>query len=80
LLLRKLAYFFFQIIVVLAKNTKRLVYELTLTNTELYIFQVTNKIFSKYRRTKKNHIRQGSIFTIEETHDIIAQDEINKQI
>jgi hypothetical protein len=48
---------FFQTIAVLAKNTKRLAYELTLANTELYILRVANKVFSKYRRTKKNHIR-----------------------
>jgi hypothetical protein len=47
---------FFQTIVILAKSIKCLVYELTLANTELYIFQVANKTFSKRRRTKKNHI------------------------
>jgi hypothetical protein len=71
---------FFQTIVVLAKSIKRLVYKLTLANTELYIFRVTNKVFSKYRRTKKNHICQGDILIIEEAYDIIAQDKINKQI
>jgi hypothetical protein len=48
---------FFQIIIILAKNIKRLVYELIFTNTKLYIFQVINKVLSKHRRTKKNHIR-----------------------
>jgi hypothetical protein len=71
---------FFQIIIILAKNTKRLAYELTLANTKLYILRVVNKTFSKYRRTKKNHIRQGDILIIKEAYDIIAQDEINKQI
>jgi hypothetical protein len=70
--------FLFQIIIILAKNIKYLVYELILTNTELYIFRVINKVFSKYRRTKKNRICQEGIFIIKEAYDIIAQDEINK--
>jgi hypothetical protein len=72
--------FFFQTIVVLAKNTERLAYELTLANTKLYILRVANKAFSKRRRTKKNHIRQGGILTIKNAYDIIAQNKINKQI
>jgi hypothetical protein len=71
---------FFQTIAVLAKGIERLAYELTLANTELYIFRVANKVFSKRRRTKKNHICQGGALIIEEAHDIIAQNEINKQI
>jgi hypothetical protein len=70
----------FQTIVILAKGTERLAHELILANTELYIFRAANKVFSKYRRAKKNRIRQGGILTIEEAYDIIAQDEVNKQI
>jgi hypothetical protein len=77
---RNLFILFFQTIVILAKNIKRLAYELTFANTKLYIFRVVNKAFSKYYRTKKNHICQESILIIKETYDIIAQDEINKQI
>jgi hypothetical protein len=69
---------FFQTIVILAKSIECLVHELTLTNTELYILRIANKVFSKRYRTKKNHIRQGSALIIEETYNIIAQDEINK--
>jgi hypothetical protein len=72
--------FLFQTIIVLAKNTKRLVYELILINTKLYIFRAINKVFSKYRRAKKNRIRQGDILIIEEVYNIIAQNKINKQI
>jgi hypothetical protein len=70
----------FQTIIILAKNIKRLAYKLTLTNTKLYIFQVTNKIFFKYRRIKKNHICQKNILIIKTAYDIITQDKINKQI
>jgi hypothetical protein len=70
----------FQTIIVLAKNIKRLVYELTFANTELYILRVANKVFSKRHKTKKIHICQGNILIIEKSYDIITQDEINKQI
>jgi hypothetical protein len=71
---------FFQTIAILAKDTKHLVYELTLANTELYIFQIANKVFSKCYRTKKNYIRQGGVFIIKEAYNIITQDKVNKQI
>jgi hypothetical protein len=72
LVIKETRLFFFQTIIILAKSIKRLVYELILANTELYILRVANKIFSKYRRTKKNRICQGGIFIIEKTYDIIA--------
>jgi hypothetical protein len=39
---------------------------------EIYILRKINKILSKYRKAKKNHIRQGGVFTIENTYDILA--------
>jgi hypothetical protein len=42
------------------------------------ILRKTNKVFSKYRRAKKNYIRQGGILTIKDTHDILVQEEVNK--
>jgi hypothetical protein len=47
---------------------------------KIQTFRNTNIILSKYRKTRKNRIRQGYILTIKDTHDIIAQDEINKQV
>jgi hypothetical protein len=70
----------FLTIALLAKNIKRLAYELILITTEIYILRKTNKIFSKYQKAKKNHIRQGGIFTIKNTYDILAQEEVDKQI
>ena len=64
----------------MAKGTERLAYKLTLVNTELRTLRAANKALSKRRRAKKNRIRQGGALTIEDTHDIIAQDEVNKQI
>jgi hypothetical protein len=40
----------------------------------------TNKVFSKYRRAKKNHICQGGVFIIEDAYNILAQEEVDKQI
>jgi hypothetical protein len=45
---------------------------------KIRILRNTNIVFSKYYRTKKNRIRQENTLIIEDTHDIIAQDEVNK--
>ena len=70
----------FETVASFAKSIERLAYELTLVNTELRTLRAANKALSKRRRAKKNRIRQGGALTIEDTHDIIAQDEVNKQI
>jgi len=57
-----------------------LAHEMTLMSTELRILRVVNKALSKRRRAKKNHIRQGGTLTIEDTHDILAQEEVDEQI
>jgi hypothetical protein len=71
---------FFSIVVLLAKGTERLTHELILITAEIYILHKANKVFSKYRRAKKNYICQEDIFTIEDTYDILAQKEVDKQI
>jgi hypothetical protein len=53
---------------------------LILITAEIRILCKTNKTFSKYRRAKKNRICQGGIFIIEDTYDILAQEEVDKQI
>jgi hypothetical protein len=62
----------FQIVIVLAKDIERLVYEITLLSTEVYIFRVANKTFSKYCRAKKTRVRQGSAFIIGDKQDILT--------
>jgi hypothetical protein len=49
-------------------------------SAELRILQAANEALSKRRRAKKNRIRQGGALTIEDAHDILAQEEVNKQI
>jgi len=53
---------------------------MTLISAKLRILRVANEALSKRRRAKKNRIRQGGVLTIEDTHDILAQEEVDKQI
>jgi hypothetical protein len=39
---------------------------------KIRILYKINKVFSKYRRAKKSHIRQGGILTIEDIYNILA--------
>ena len=70
----------FQTVASLAKGTERLAHELTLVNAELRTLRAANEALSKRRRAKKNRIRQGGALTVEDAHDIMAQDEVNEQI
>lgn len=38
---------------------------------EIYIFRITNEIFSKYYKVKKIQIRQKGIFIIKDTQDVL---------
>jgi hypothetical protein len=62
----------------LAKGIELLAYEVTLISAELRTLRTANEALSKRRRAKKNRIRQGGALTIEDVHDIIAQDEVNE--
>ena len=55
-------------------------YKVTLLIAEVYILYKANKALSKYQRAKKNYIRQGGILTIEDIYNILAQEEVDKQI
>jgi hypothetical protein len=70
----------FETVASLAKGTECLAYELTLANAEIRTLRAANEALSKRQRAKKNRIRQGGALTIEDTHDIIAQDEVDEQI
>jgi hypothetical protein len=52
----------------------------TLISAELRTLRAANEALSKRRRAKKNRIRQGGALTLEDTHDILAQEEVDKQI
>lgn len=42
--------------------------------------QATNKALNKRRKAKKARIHQGNALIIEDTQDIIAQKDVNKQV
>ena len=64
----------------LAKGTEILAHELTLALAENRTLRKANEALSKRRRAKKNRIRQGGALTVEDAHDILAQEEVDKQI
>jgi hypothetical protein len=64
----------------LAKGTEILAYENTLLTTEVRTLRKANEALSKRRRARKNLIRQGGVLTVEDTHDILAQEEVDEQI
>jgi hypothetical protein len=64
----------------LAKGIEILAHENTLLAAEVYTLRKANKALSKRCRARKNRIRQGGALTIEDAHDILAQEEVNKQI
>ncbi|EDN99224.1 hypothetical protein SS1G_14084 [Sclerotinia sclerotiorum 1980 UF-70] len=70
----------FEIILALAKGTKRLVYENTLLNAENHTLQKANEVLSKRRHAKKTQSHQGGVLTEQETTDILSQQEIDIQI
>jgi hypothetical protein len=61
----------FQIVIALAKGTKRLAYEITLLLAEVRIFRIANKTLSKRCKAKKTRVRQGSAFIIRDKQDIL---------
>jgi hypothetical protein len=64
----------------LAKGTERLAHEVTLLTAKNRTLRKANEALSKRRRAKKNRIRQGGVLTIEDAHDILAQEEVDAQI
>jgi hypothetical protein len=52
----------------------------TLLIAENRTLRVANKALSKRRRAKKTRVCQGGVLTIEDTQDIIAQKDIDKQV
>jgi hypothetical protein len=70
----------FSTVAALAKGTEILAHEMTLMSAELRTLRKANEALSKRRRAKKNRIRQGGVLTVEDAHDILAQEEVDEQI
>jgi hypothetical protein len=64
----------------LARGIEVLAHEVTLLSAKIYILRLANKALSKRRKAKKTYLRQGSIFPIRDTHDVLSQREVIKQI
>jgi uncharacterized protein YaiL (DUF2058 family) len=64
----------------LAKGTEILAHKNTLLAAEVRTLRKANEALSKRRRAKKNRIRKGGALTVEEAHDILAQEEVEEQI
>jgi hypothetical protein len=64
----------------LAKGTEILAHKNTLLAAEVRTLRKANEALSKRRRARKNRIRQGGTLTVEDAHDILAQEEVNEQI
>jgi hypothetical protein len=47
---------------------------------EVRTLRKANEALSKRCRARKNRIRQGGALTVEDAHDILAQEEVNEQI
>ncbi|KFY24886.1 hypothetical protein V493_04968 [Pseudogymnoascus sp. VKM F-4281 (FW-2241)] len=70
----------FATVAALAKGTEILAHQNTLLTAEVRTLRKANEALSKRRRAKKNRIRQGGALTIEDAHDILAQEEVDAQI
>ena len=70
----------FATVTALAKGTELLAYQVTLLTAETYTLHKANEALSKRRRAKKNCICQRGALTIEDAHDILAQEEVDEQI
>jgi hypothetical protein len=70
----------FNTTVLLARGIEVLAHEVILLSAKIHILRLTNKALSKYRKAKKTYLRQGSILLIGDTHDVLSQREVIKQI
>jgi hypothetical protein len=59
----------------LAKGTQALAYSVTLLSDEVRNLQKANQALAKRRRAKKSRVRLGEALSVQDAHDIIAQDE-----
>jgi hypothetical protein len=70
----------FAIVTTLAKGTEILAHKNTLLLAELRNLRKANEALTKRRRAKKTRIYQGRALTVEESHDIIAQKDVEEQV
>jgi hypothetical protein len=55
-------------------------HELVLLQAELKDIRAANEVLSKRRRAKKARLRQGGSLSFQEAEDLVAENEVDKQI
>ena len=55
-------------------------HKITLLSAKVRTLRVANEALSKRRRAKKTRVRQGGALIVEDTQDIIAQRDTDKQV
>lgn len=70
----------FQAVKHMAKGMEAMAHKMTLIKEENHNLRKANEALSKRRRAKKTRICQGGALTIDNTHDILAQKEVNEQV
>ena len=70
----------FETVTALTKGTEILAHQNTLLAAENHILRLANEALSKHRRAKKSRIRQGGALTVEDSLDILAQKDAEKEV
>jgi hypothetical protein len=64
----------------IAKGTQRVMHGVAILREEVATLRKANEALSKRRRAKKTRLRQGGSLNVQESQDIVAQQEVNGQI
>ena len=64
----------------LVEGMKALAHSVTLVTAEVRTLQKVNEALSKRQRAKKTCVRLGGSLTIEDAHDLLAQQEVQEQV
>lgn len=63
-----------------ARGMSKMAHELVLLQAELKDVRAANEVLSKRRRAKKARLRQGGSLSFQEAEDLVAENEVDKQI
>jgi DDE superfamily endonuclease len=63
-----------------ARGMSKMAHELVLLRAELKDVRAANEVLSKRRKAKKTRLRQGGSLSFQEAEDLVAENEVDKQI
>ncbi len=63
-----------------ARGMSKMAHELVLLRAELKDVRAANEVLSKRRRAKKTRLRQGGSLSFQEVEDLVAENEVDRQI